>query len=91
MVDNSNRLDSDTNSLYHSAVDKQSHGRILINHGSVLALYMAISISKRKQILSSRIGLKYSSWVKQFMQGLPDGPVPFHYPAQDYGCDLIGG
>lgn len=32
-----------------------------------------------------------SSWVQQFMQGLPDGPVPFHYPAQDYERDLIGG
>lgn len=32
-----------------------------------------------------------SSWVRQFMQGLPDGPVPFHYPAQDYSSDLIGG
>jgi len=22
--------------------------------------------------------------VRQFMHGLPDGPVPFHYPAPDY-------
>ena len=29
-------------------------------------------------------------WVQQFMQGLPDGPVPFHYPAQDYSNDLWG-
>lgn len=28
--------------------------------------------------------------VKQFMQGLPDGPVPFHYPAQDYEQELFG-
>ena len=27
-------------------------------------------------------------WVRQFMQGLPDGPVPFHYPAQDYAADF---
>lgn len=27
--------------------------------------------------------------VKQFMQGLPDGVVPFHYPAQDYQQDLF--
>ncbi len=32
-----------------------------------------------------------SNWVRQFMQGLPDGPVPFHYPAQNYLSDLIGG
>lgn len=31
-----------------------------------------------------------TAWVKQFMQGLPDGPVPFHYPAQDYRNDLWG-
>jgi phospholipid/cholesterol/gamma-HCH transport system ATP-binding protein len=31
-----------------------------------------------------------NAWVKQFMQGLPDGPVPFHYPAQDYRNDLWG-
>jgi phospholipid/cholesterol/gamma-HCH transport system ATP-binding protein len=30
-----------------------------------------------------------SDWVKQFMQGLPDGPVPFHYPAPDYTGDLL--
>lgn len=27
--------------------------------------------------------------VKQFMQGLPDGSVPFHYPANDYLEDLL--
>lgn len=29
--------------------------------------------------------------VKQFMQGLPDGPVPFHYPAEDLQTDLLRG
>ncbi|MGI2026876.1 ATP-binding cassette domain-containing protein [Endozoicomonas acroporae] len=27
--------------------------------------------------------------VCQFMQGLPDGPVPFHFPADDYQSDLL--
>jgi len=31
-----------------------------------------------------------SQRVQQFMQGLPDGPVPFHYPALDYVQDLLG-
>ena len=31
----------------------------------------------------------HSAWVKQFMQGLPDGPVPFHYKAVDYQADLL--
>ncbi|WP_033416838.1 ATP-binding cassette domain-containing protein [Hahella ganghwensis] len=32
-----------------------------------------------------------SAFVKQFLNGLPDGPVPFHYPAPDYGVDLLQG
>ncbi len=28
--------------------------------------------------------------VRQFMQGAPDGPVPFHYPAEDYREQLLG-
>lgn len=30
-----------------------------------------------------------SEWVSQFMHGLPDGPVPFHYPASAYAEDLL--
>lgn len=29
--------------------------------------------------------------VRQFMHGLPDGPVPFHYPAPEYVQDLMVG
>jgi phospholipid/cholesterol/gamma-HCH transport system ATP-binding protein len=32
-----------------------------------------------------------SEWVKQFINGESDGPVPFHYPAADYAEDLLGG
>lgn len=32
-----------------------------------------------------------SARVRQFMQGLADGPVPFHYPAPDYREDLLNG
>jgi phospholipid/cholesterol/gamma-HCH transport system ATP-binding protein len=31
-----------------------------------------------------------SEWARQFLEGLPDGPVPFHYPAPDYARDLLG-
>ncbi len=31
-----------------------------------------------------------SEWVRQFMHGLPDGPVPFHYPADSLDDDLLG-
>ncbi|MFC4160111.1 ABC transporter ATP-binding protein [Chitinimonas lacunae] len=30
-------------------------------------------------------------FVRQFIGGKPDGPVPFHYPARDYAHDLLGG
>ena len=32
-----------------------------------------------------------SDWVKQFINGLSDGPVPFHYPAGDLYQDLLNG
>ena len=32
-----------------------------------------------------------SPWVAQFMHGLPDGPVPFHYTATAYRDDLLAG
>ena len=31
-----------------------------------------------------------SEWVQQFLKALPDGPVPFHYPAEDYAESLLG-
>jgi phospholipid/cholesterol/gamma-HCH transport system ATP-binding protein len=30
-----------------------------------------------------------SAWAQQFMQGQPDGPVPFHYAAKPYTEDLL--
>jgi len=35
------------------------------------------------------LGSSPSPWVNQFMNGLADGPVPFHYPAPDYIEDLM--
>ncbi|KOR30934.1 hypothetical protein TI04_03440 [Achromatium sp. WMS2] len=37
-----------------------------------------------KQLLDSD-----SPWIRQFMDGLPDGPVKFHYPAPDLQQDLF--
>ena len=31
-----------------------------------------------------------SPWVRQFLDGDADGPVPFHYPAADYADELLG-
>jgi len=30
-----------------------------------------------------------SAWTRQFMEGLPDGPVPFHYPAPPLEQDIL--
>ena len=30
-----------------------------------------------------------SAWVQQFMHGSPDGPVPFHYPADELKYDVL--
>jgi phospholipid/cholesterol/gamma-HCH transport system ATP-binding protein len=51
----------------------------VISDGRVMAKGSAAQINRNR-----------SPWVRQFMQGLPDGPVPFHYPAPDYGDDLLG-
>ncbi len=37
------------------------------------------------------LGSSSSEWVQQFLQGLADGPVPFHYPAEEYAKDLLTG
>jgi phospholipid/cholesterol/gamma-HCH transport system ATP-binding protein len=35
------------------------------------------------------LGRSSTQWVQQFLHGLPDGPVPFQYPAPDYLDDLF--
>jgi phospholipid/cholesterol/gamma-HCH transport system ATP-binding protein len=32
-----------------------------------------------------------SDFVQQFIRGMADGPVPFHYPAPDYRDQLLSG
>ena len=38
---------------------------------------------------AERIRNTRSERVRQFIDGAPDGPVPFHYPAADYAQDLL--
>lgn len=50
-------------------------------------------ISNGKVIESGRPEVMLNSkseWTRQFMQGLADGPVPFHYPAAELAEDLLG-
>lgn len=30
-----------------------------------------------------------SPWVRQFVQALPDGPIPFHYAGPEYGSEIL--
>jgi phospholipid/cholesterol/gamma-HCH transport system ATP-binding protein len=39
--------------------------------------------------LPSEVQQSRSDHVRQFMEGLPDGPVPYQYPAPDYLEDLL--
>ncbi len=38
---------------------------------------------------SKQIANSNSFWVRQFMDGLPDGPVPFHFPAKPLENDIL--
>ncbi len=50
----------------------------------LLAEKKIIAQGEPEQLLQSE-----DPWVKQFMHGLPDGVVPFHYPTKDYAEDLL--
>lgn len=50
----------------------------------VVADSKVIGHGKPNDVLNST-----SPRVRQFMQGLPDGPVPFHFPARSYTDDLL--
>ncbi len=59
-----------------NAVSDQSY---LISNGKVVGYGTPEELEHNK-----------SAWVRQFMKGLADGPVPFHYPAPDYAKQLLG-
>ncbi len=40
---------------------------------------------------SADLSTSSSEWMQQFLQGLPDGPVPFHYPSDNFKEDLLVG
>jgi len=50
----------------------------LISEGKVVAYGTPEELEQNK-----------SAWVRQFMKGLADGPVPFHYPAVDLATQLF--
>jgi len=52
----------------------------LLGHGRVIAAGTP-----------AELGDSESAEVRQFMAGLPDGPVAYHYPAADLAADLLDG
>jgi phospholipid/cholesterol/gamma-HCH transport system ATP-binding protein len=55
---------------------------------------MSYILSDGKVVASGRpkeLEASSSGIVRQFIGGLADGPVPFHYPAPDYYAQLLGG
>ena len=58
----------------------------IADHVYLIAQGKVIASGSPEQIQQSD-----SEWVQQFMAGLDDGPVPFHYPASDYLDDLMVG
>jgi phospholipid/cholesterol/gamma-HCH transport system ATP-binding protein len=55
-----------------------AHNIFLLSGGKVVAR------GTPKELQSNQ-----SDVVRQFMGGLADGPVPFHYPAPDYFGELL--
>ena len=70
-----------TSVLVHDITEALS----ICDHAVILADGVVIGEGAPDELKSSG-----SPLVKQFLNGLPDGPVPFHYPAADYRSDLLG-
>jgi phospholipid/cholesterol/gamma-HCH transport system ATP-binding protein len=52
-------------------------------------VYMIADGRVMQQGTPGELGRTDSAWARQFLDGLPDGPVNFHYPARDYAEDLF--
>ncbi len=53
-------------------------------------LYLISDGVVRAQGPTTELKSEPSQMVQQFMTGAPDGPVPFHYPADDFLEDVLG-
>ena len=81
--------------LIHRMNDAMGLTSIVVSHDvaetAEIADYIYLLSGGKIIEKGSPVQLKRSSsqWVQQFMQGLPDGPVPFHYAGPDYAEDLL--
>lgn len=81
--------------LIHRINDAMNLTSIIVSHDvaetAEIADYIYLLSGGKVIEKGSPVQLKRSSsqWVQQFMQGLPDGPVPFHFPGVDFADDLL--
>ncbi len=67
---------------------------IIVSHDvrETTSIADAVCVLSQGRIVASgtpvEIAANRSEWVRQFMDGLPDGPVHFHYPGPDLDVDL---
>ena len=52
-------------------------------------IYIISDGKVREQGSPEELGNTRSEWAKQFLNGQPDGPVAFHYPARPYAEDMF--
>ena len=82
--------------LIHELNDNLGLTSIIVSHdvreASSIADYIYVIADGRimEQGTPQQMETTGSEWARQFMNGLPDGPVAFHYPAPDYAEDLFG-
>ena len=62
-----------------------------VNETADIADYIYLLSEGRvvEQGAPKRLRQSGSEWTRQFLDGLPDGPVPFHYPAPDFAAELL--
>jgi phospholipid/cholesterol/gamma-HCH transport system ATP-binding protein len=71
------------------------HTSIIVSHDiqEMLAIADYIYLISDAEVVArgtpEEINNASSLKVRQFIQGLPDGPVPFHFPAGDYQSELL--
>ena len=73
------------------------HSSIIVSHDIQETLSIAdyIYVLSDGKVISEgapdQLKNQESEQVRQFVEGLPDGPVPFHYPAPDFTEQLLAG
>ncbi|WP_299879371.1 ABC transporter ATP-binding protein [uncultured Cocleimonas sp.] len=58
----------------------------IADHVCILSEGIIVAAGSPEELMNSD-----SEFVQQFVNGKPDGPMPFHYPAGDYTQDLLDG